>query len=70
MSNKPLVIYHKNCADGMAAAWAEGGEGRGAVTADPQAGLLAMLTGMGSLSYGEMAGQRIKLGLFGGIAGA
>ena len=22
MSNKPLVVYHKNCADGMAAAWA------------------------------------------------
>ena len=36
----------------MAAAWAKDGEGRAAVTADPQAGLLAMLTGMGSLSYG------------------
>ena len=47
----------------MAAAWAEGGEGRAAVTADPQAGLLAMLTGMGSLSYGEQAGERMKLGL-------
>ncbi len=47
----------------MAAAWAEGGEGRAAVTADPQAGLLAMLTGMGSLSYGELAGERMKLGL-------
>lgn len=47
----------------MAAAWAEGGEGRLAVTADPQAGLLAMLTGMGSLSYGEQAGERMKLGL-------
>ncbi len=47
----------------MAAAWAEGGEGRVAVTADPQAGLLAMLTGMGSLSYGEQAGERMKLGL-------
>ncbi|RGP35759.1 imelysin family protein [Pseudotabrizicola alkalilacus] len=47
----------------MAAAWAEGGEGRATVTADPQAGLLAMLTGMGSLSYGEQAGERMKLGL-------
>ena len=47
----------------MAAAWAEGGEGRVAVTADPQAGLLSMLTGMGSLSYGEQAGERMKLGL-------
>jgi putative iron-regulated protein len=47
----------------MVAQWAEGGEGRAAVTADPQAGLLAMLTGMGSLSYGEQAGERMKLGL-------
>ena len=47
----------------MAAQWAEGGEGRTAVTADPDAGLLAMLTGMGSLSYGEQAGERMKLGL-------
>lgn len=47
----------------MAAAWATGGEGRATVTADPQAGLLAMLTGMGSLSYGEQAGERMKLGL-------
>ncbi|WP_323040692.1 imelysin family protein [Gemmobacter sp.] len=47
----------------MAAAWAKDGEGRAAVTADPQAGLLAMLTGMGSLSYGEQAGERMKLGL-------
>lgn len=47
----------------MAAAWAPDGEGRATVTADPQAGLLAMLTGMGSLSYGEQAGERMKLGL-------
>jgi putative iron-regulated protein len=47
----------------MAAAWATGGEGRAAVTADPQAGLLTILTGMGSLSYGEQAGERMKLGL-------
>lgn len=49
--------------DVMAAAWAEGGAGRTTVTADPKAGLLAMLTGMGSLSYGEQAGERMKLGL-------
>jgi putative iron-regulated protein len=47
----------------MVAQWAPGGAGRAAVTADPQAGLLAMLTGMGSLSYGELAGERMKLGL-------
>jgi putative iron-regulated protein len=47
----------------MTANWAETGPARAAVTADPQAGLLAMLTGMGSLSYGELAGERMKLGL-------
>ncbi|WP_410216226.1 imelysin family protein [Paracoccus sp. (in: a-proteobacteria)] len=47
----------------MTSAWAEGGQGRAAVMQDPQAGLLAMLTGMGSLSYGEQAGERMKLGL-------
>ncbi|TNC74741.1 imelysin family protein [Rubellimicrobium roseum] len=47
----------------MAAQWAEGGAAREAVTTDPQAGLQAMLTGMGSLSYGEQAGERMRLGL-------
>lgn len=47
----------------MGGQWAADGAGRAAVTADPQAGLLAMLTGMGSLSYGEQAGERMKLGL-------
>ncbi|MDH2325677.1 imelysin family protein [Cereibacter sp. SYSU M97828] len=47
----------------MAANWAEGGAARAAVTDDPAAGLRAMLTGMGSLSYGEQAGERMKLGL-------
>jgi putative iron-regulated protein len=47
----------------MVGSWAEGGPARTAVTADPQAGILAALTGMGSLSYGELAGERIKLGL-------
>lgn len=47
----------------MVSNWAEGGEARSAVSTDAQAGLNAMLTGMGSLSYGEQAGERMKLGL-------
>jgi putative iron-regulated protein len=47
----------------MTANWSDTGPARAAVTTDPTAGLLAALTGMGSLSYGEMAGQRMKLGL-------
>ena len=47
----------------MAAQWTDGGAGREAVTKDPAAGVSAMLTGMGSLSFGELGGQRIKLGL-------
>lgn len=49
--------------DAMVQAWSEGGAGRAAVTDNSAAGLLAMLTGMGSLSYGEQAGERMKLGL-------
>ena len=40
----------------MAAQWAEDGAARAAITADPATGIAAMLTGMGSLSYGEQAG--------------
>ncbi|WP_418593451.1 imelysin family protein [Ponticoccus sp. (in: a-proteobacteria)] len=47
----------------MAAQWAEGGEARTTVTGDEDAGIVAMLTGMGSLSYGEQAGERMKLGV-------
>ncbi|CUH48929.1 imelysin family protein [Ruegeria atlantica] len=47
----------------MAAQWAEGGEARAALTADETAGVSAILTGMGSLSYGEQAGERMRLGL-------
>lgn len=47
----------------MAAAWAPGGAARAVVTQDAKAGVAAILTGMGSLSYGELAGERIKLGL-------
>nr|WP_255564199.1 imelysin family protein [Mameliella sp. CS4] len=47
----------------MAAQWAEGGEARSTLMQDEGAGLIAMLTGMGSLSYGEQAGERMRLGL-------
>ena len=48
----------------IVAAWQADGAARKALTgAEPKAGLAAMLTGMGSLSYGEMAGQRMKVGL-------
>jgi putative iron-regulated protein len=47
----------------MAAQWAEGGAARAEVTSDPDAGIVAILTGMGSLSYGEQAGERMRLGL-------
>ena len=42
-------------ADGAARKWLLAGDG--------SRGLIAMLTGMGSLSYGELAGERMKLGL-------
>src|SRR5690606_24874959 len=47
----------------MADKWKEGGEARAEVQTDPQQGLVNMLTGLGSLSYGELAGERMKLGL-------
>jgi putative iron-regulated protein len=47
----------------MVKQWAPDGEAAKAVTLDPATGLSAMLTGMGSLSYGELAGERMKLGL-------
>ncbi len=48
----------------MAGDWAAGGAARKAVLdAEPKAGLTAILTGLGSLSYGELAGERMKLGL-------
>ncbi|MEL7466615.1 MAG: imelysin family protein [Pseudomonadota bacterium] len=47
----------------ITAQWAEGGDARTAVTSNPDAGIVAMLTGMGSLSYGEQAGERMRLGL-------
>jgi putative iron-regulated protein len=47
----------------MVTAWTPDGEATKTVTADPKAGISAILTGMGSLSYGELAGERMKLGL-------
>ncbi|EAV41757.1 hypothetical protein SIAM614_26521 [Stappia aggregata IAM 12614] len=48
----------------MAAAWAPDGAAREELASKGEAGGLAtILTGMGSLSYGELAGERIKLGL-------
>ncbi len=44
--------------------WKDGGEARKALEdGDANSGLSVILTGMGSLSYGELAGERMKLGL-------
>lgn len=47
----------------ITAQWGETGDARNALLADEGAGITAMLTGMGSLSYGEQAGERMRLGL-------
>ncbi|WP_420584950.1 imelysin family protein [Ruegeria sp.] len=47
----------------MAEQWQQGGEARAALTENEAAGVAAILTGMGSLSYGEQAGERMRLGL-------
>ncbi len=48
----------------MTAQWGEGGEARKTIVdGSDEAGLTAILTGLGSLSYGELAGERMKLGL-------
>ena len=48
----------------MAADWASGGKARVALAAKgPAGGLATILIGIGSLSYGELAGERMKLGL-------
>lgn len=48
----------------MSLSWQEGGAALQELTAKgDQGGLVTMLTGMGSLAYGELAGERIKLGL-------
>ena len=48
----------------IVASWQQGGASDQELTAKgEQGGLATMLTGMGSLAYGELAGERIKLGL-------
>ena len=48
----------------MTAQWAPGGEAReGLAGGDVTQGLATIVTGMGSLSYGELAGERMQLGL-------
>jgi putative iron-regulated protein len=47
----------------MVVAWKRGGKARKALMVDENAGLATILTGIGSLSYGELAGERMKLGL-------
>ena len=47
----------------MVQEWSPDGAARRHVTDDPMRGLAAMLNGLGSLSYGELAGERMKLGL-------
>ena len=48
----------------MTAQWAPGGGAReGLLEGAAEEGLAAIVTGMGSLSYGELAGERMKLGL-------
>jgi putative iron-regulated protein len=48
----------------MVGNWKDGGAARKHLEdGEPNAGISAILTGMGSLSYGELAGERMKLGL-------
>jgi putative iron-regulated protein len=48
----------------MVANWkADGAARKALLDGDAKAGISTILTGMGSLSYGELAGERMKLGL-------
>jgi len=47
----------------MTGQWTGDGEARRALQADTAKGIASILTGLGSLSYGELAGERMKLGL-------
>ena len=47
----------------MTAQWAAGGAARTELNRNEDAGIAAVLTGMGSLSYGEVAGERMRLGV-------
>lgn len=47
----------------MSAQWADDGAARTTLLENEDAGISAILTGMGSLSYGEQAGERMRLGV-------
>ena len=48
----------------MVAQWVPGGDAREGLLGSPiEEGLSTIITGMGSLSYGELAGERMQLGL-------
>ena len=47
----------------IVSAWDSSGEARVDIMQDPTDGIRRMFVGMGSLAYGELAGERIKLGL-------
>lgn len=47
----------------MAKQWRADGDARSTLLKDADAGVAAIATGIGSLSYGELAGERMKLGL-------
>ncbi|WP_299546390.1 imelysin family protein [uncultured Tateyamaria sp.] len=47
----------------MVTQWQDSGDARTQLTVDENAGISAILTGMGSLSYGEQAGERMRLGV-------
>jgi len=47
----------------MVTQWQGDGDARTQLIADETAGISTILTGMGSLSYGEQAGERMKLGV-------
>jgi len=49
--------------DEMVGNWGKNGAARKGLLKDRKAGLATILKGMGSLSYGELAGERMKLGL-------
>jgi putative iron-regulated protein len=55
-----LLVDHL---EDMVGKWKSGGEARAALEAAGTDPLVVIFTGLGSLSYGEMAGERMKLGL-------
>jgi putative iron-regulated protein len=61
---KSASVLLVNDLEEMAQNWQPGGQAYNDLMAKgPQGGLATMLTGMGSLAYGELAGERIRLGM-------